>query len=132
MEEENIVREEAGTENAQQTEKRAKKHIHFKIHICIYLLVVAFFWLLWFFLFKGKAMGEDSIFLKLTLAITLFWGLFIIFHYLFAYKWNKSYLEKEVLRLQKKEKTLKKQLAELQTRTAELESSLTAGEKADE
>lgn len=132
MEEENIVREEESTESVQQMEKRAKKHIHFKIHICIYLLVAAFFWLLWFFLFKGKATGEDSIFLKLTLAITLFWGLFVIFHYLFAYKWNKSYLEKEVRSLQKKEKKLKKQLAELRERVSALEQSAAESENADE
>jgi uncharacterized membrane protein len=36
----------------------------------------------------------------------LFWLLFIIAHYLFAFKWNKSIVEKEIKRLEKKEKKL--------------------------
>ncbi|HOF16780.1 MAG TPA: 2TM domain-containing protein [Bacteroidales bacterium] len=83
--------------------KIAKKRAAFRIHLSIYLLVILFFWLIWYFLFAGK---EDNTFLLLTLAITLFWLLFIIAHYLFAFKWNKSIVEKEIKRLEKKEKKL--------------------------
>jgi len=47
---------------------RAKKRVSFKIHLTVYLLVNAFFWLLWYFLFKGK---EDPTFFRFTLALTL-------------------------------------------------------------
>ena len=67
-------------------------------------------------------------FFKLSWAITLFWLLFIISHYLFAYKWNRSYLEKEVSRMRKNEQKLKKQLEELRTRVAELKEKTNAKE----
>lgn len=130
--EENLIQENEFTETESQREKRARKHVQFKIHLCIYILVVAFFWLLWFFLFKNTDGSARDMFFKLSWAITLFWLLFIIGHYLFAYKWNRSYLEKEVGKLQKKEKKLKKQLAELRERVSALEQSAAESENAGE
>ncbi len=97
----NILLEEP--EEEKKIYKRAKKRASFRIHLSIYLLVTIFFWLIWYFLFSKK---EDNTFLLLTLAITLCWLLFIIAHYLFAYTWNKSFVEKEIKRLEKKKKKL--------------------------
>ncbi|MBO4282323.1 MAG: 2TM domain-containing protein [Bacteroidales bacterium] len=111
MEEENrtIVPEESQA----QLEKRAKKRVHFRIHFFIYLIVIAFFWLLWYFLFKPGQTGESSVFLKLCWAITLFWALIVFSHYMFAIRWNKSAIEKEVERLKKREKKLKEKMERL-------------------
>ena len=126
--EDNIIQEDEFTETESRREKRARKHVQFKIHLCIYILVISFFWLLWFFLFKNTDGSARDMFFKLSWAITLFWLLFIISHYLFAYKWNRSYLEKEVSRMRKNEQKLKKQLEELLTRVAELKEKTNAKE----
>jgi membrane protein implicated in regulation of membrane protease activity len=102
-------------ENPAQLEKRAKKKVHFRIHFFIYLIVIAFFWLLWFFLFKPNQTGESSVFLKLCWAITLFWALIVFAHYMFAVRWNRSAIEKEVERLKKREKKLKEKMETLKT-----------------
>lgn len=102
-------------ENQAQLEKRAKKKVHFRIHLFIYLIVIAFFWLLWFFLFKPSRTGESSVFLKLCWAITLFWALIVFAHYMFAIRWNRSAIEKEVERLKKREKKLKEKMESLKT-----------------
>ena len=108
--EEEINATPAPEENREQLEKRAKKKVHFRIHLFIYLIVIAFFWLLWFFLFKPNQTGESSVFLKLCWAITLFWALIVFAHYMFAIRWNKSAIEKEVERLKKREKKLKEKM----------------------
>lgn len=99
---------------------RARKRVSFKIHFAIYLMVIAFFWLLWGFLFKDiPNEGEISMFFRLTLAITVFWAIFIIAHYLIAYKWNKSFVEKEIKRLEKQEAKHLAQLEELKQNEVE-------------
>ena len=105
-------------------EKRARQRVHFRIHFCIYLLVVALLWLLWFFLFKNASTGEGSIFLKLSWAVTLIWGLVVLAHYLFAIRWNKSMVEKEVAKLKKREAELKKQETKLKEQLAQLNTRL--------
>ena len=102
-------------ENQAQLEKRAKKKVHVRIHLFIYLIVIAFFWLLWFFLFKPNQTGESSVFLKLCWAITLFWALIVFAHYMFAIRWNRSAIEKEVERLKKREKKLKEKMEAMKT-----------------
>ncbi len=97
-------------EEEKQIYSRARKRVSFKIHLTIYILIVIFFWLLWYFLFKGR---EDTTFFKFTLAVTLFWFVFILSHYLIVYKLNTSLLEKEVKRLKKQNEKLKTQYEEL-------------------
>lgn len=93
-------------ESDSKIESRAKKRVRFRIHLFIYLIAIAFFWMLWFFLFKSSNTAESSVFLKLSWAITLFWALILLAHYMFAIRWNKSAIEKEVARLRKKEQKL--------------------------
>ena len=102
-------------ETQDQMEKRAKKRVHFRINLFVYLIVIAFFWLLWFFLFKPNQTGESSVFLKLCWAITLFWALILFAHYMFAIRWNRSAIEKEVERLKKREKKLKEKMEAMKT-----------------
>lgn len=108
------------TEEQKKIYKRARRRVSFKMHFAIYLLVNAFFWLLWFFLFKDSVNeGETSVFFRFSLAITLFWGIFIIAHYLIAYTWNKSFVEKEIKRLEKEQAIYKARLEELQQKEIE-------------
>lgn len=108
------------TEDQKKIYKRAKRRVSFKIHFAIYLLVIAFFWLLWGFLFKDSVNdGETSVFFRLSLAITFFWGIFIIAHYLIAYKWNKSFVDKEIKRLEKEQEKNKSKLEALQRKEIE-------------
>ena len=51
--------------------------------------------------------------LNIFLFITLVWGIFVIAHYLFVYKWNKSYVEKEIVSLKKEQEKKQKQLEQL-------------------
>lgn len=114
MENLNIENETVMTVEQKKMYNRAKRRVSFKIHFAIYLLTIAFFWLLWGFLFKDSLNnGETSIFFRLTLAITFFWAIFIIAHYLIAYKWNKSFVEKEIKRLEKQQAKQRAQLEEL-------------------
>lgn len=100
------------TEEEKKMYDKAKKRVSFKVHFMIYILCIALFWLLWVFLFKDSVNeGETSVFFRLTLAMTLFWGIFVFTHYLIVYKWNKTYIEKEIKRLKKQQA---KQLEELQ------------------
>lgn len=97
-------------ETDKQIYGKAKKRVSFKIHLTVYLLVMAFFWLLWFFLFKGK---EDSTFFRFTLALTCGWFIFIVAHYLIAYKLNKSLIDKEIKRIKKHQTDLSTQNDEI-------------------
>ena len=74
---------------------KAKKRVAFKIHSAIYVLTCLLFWTFWFFIFKSS--GDLKIpALKFCLFITLAWGICIVAHYLFVYKWGKKFIEKEI------------------------------------
>ena len=87
---------------------KAKKRVGFKIHSIIYLLACLLLWIFWFFIFSTSEDLNRSA-LNVCLFITLAWGICIIAHYLFVYKWDKTYIEKEIKHLkEQKEKELKK------------------------
>lgn len=85
-----------------QIYKKAKKRVHFKIHMGFYLLILSFLWLVWFFIFKKNS--TETLFLESILFLTLAWTLVIIGHYLYAFKWNSSMLENEIKNLLKDRK----------------------------
>ena len=91
---------------------KAKKRIACKIHGMIYFLTCLLLWLFWLFIFKGSIDRSTPI-LKFCIFVTLVWGICVLLHYLFVYKWNKSYLEKEIKRLKKEKEKERKQLEEL-------------------
>jgi len=72
---------------------KAKKRVGFKIHLVIYLLILAFLWVVWFFIFKENS---DSLFMKSILFLTLTWSIVLVGHYFYAYKWNSSLVENEI------------------------------------
>lgn len=88
------------TEKNVQLYVKAKQRVNFKIHITIFILLMAIAWLIWGFIFKDS---ENQTFLKCLSFATLIWGIFLIAHYLIVYKWNKSLIDKELEKLIKQE-----------------------------
>lgn len=80
--------------------KKAKKRVGFKTHITIYVLMNILFWLLWLFISYGT---NDKFPLPWPLLPTIGWGVGVVFHYLYAFKWNANLIEKEYEKLIKKE-----------------------------
>lgn len=94
--------------------KKAQKRVSFKIHIIIYILANLLIWLLWFFIFsKMTDLDQRGLALNIFLFITLVWGIFVIAHYLFVYKWDKTYVEKEIDNLKKEREKKQKKLEQL-------------------
>jgi cell division protein FtsL len=94
--------------------KKAQKRVSFKIHIIIYILANLLIWLLWFFIFsKMNDLEQRKLALNIFLFITLVWVIFVVAHYLFVYKWDKTYVEKEIDSLKKEQEKKQKELEQL-------------------
>ncbi len=94
--------------------KMASRRTGFKKHFAIFILVNAFLWVVWYFLFRDS---EDNTFLMAILFVFLVWLLGIILHYMITYKWTKSYKDKELNSLKKMRL---KQLQEIESLKAEM------------
>lgn len=73
--------------------RKAKKRVGFKVHFVIYLLILAFLWVVWFFIFKDN---NETLFMKAILFLTLSWTIVLIGHFFYAFKWNSSLVENEI------------------------------------
>jgi fatty acid desaturase len=73
--------------------KTAKKRVGFKKHLTVFILVNLLFWVVFYFIFKGK---EGQTFFHTILFVLITWTIIIIGHYFYAIKWNKKMLEKEI------------------------------------
>ena len=104
--------------------KMAARRTGFKKHLAIFILLNAFLWVVWSFLFRDS---EDKTFLMAILFVLIVWLLVIILHYLMVYKWTKSYKDKELNSLKKMRL---KQLQEIENLKAEM--SHTEEDKAEE
>jgi uncharacterized membrane protein len=103
MKEDKIInKEDFSLQTDAEIIKKARRRIGFKIHIIIYILMSILIWLFWTFIFKGSPDMSQPAF-NAMLFITLAWGICIITHYLIVYKWDKTYLEKEVKYLKKQQ-----------------------------
>jgi amino acid permease len=91
---------------------KAKKRVGFKIHSCIFFLACVLLWLFWLFIFRGSSDLNDPAF-NICLFVTLVWGICVLAHYLFVYKWNKTYVEKEIALLKKQKEQQEKELQQL-------------------
>ena len=94
-----------------EIKNKAKKRIRVKVHGTIYFLICLFFWLIWYFIFKGSKYEDlDAAVLRSCFFVTLTWGICVVAHYLLVYKWNETLLEKEIKQLEKeKERKARKQ-----------------------
>ena len=82
----------------------ADKRVHFKVHITIFIVINAIMWALWFTLFSAIVTSETirAAILKVFVCVTLVWLLLVILHYCIAYKWNKTFVEKELKKMRNK------------------------------
>ena len=94
--------------------KMASRRTGFKKHLAILILLNAFLWVVWSFLFRDS---EDKTFLMAILFVLIVWLLVLILHYLMVYKWTKSYKDKELNSLKKMRL---KQLQEIENLKAEM------------
>ena len=104
--------ENTETEMTEQEEKalygKAKKRAQFKVHLMIFILTSLILWLI--FGFGSKLFTEDArnFVLQFVLFVSLTWGVVIIAHYLIAYKWGKTFIDKEFEKLKEDYKKYKK------------------------
>ena len=94
--------------------RMASRRTGFKKHFAIFILVNAFLWVVWYFLFSNS---QDNTFLKAILFVLIVWLIAIILHYMIVYKWTKSYKEKELTSLKK---LRQQQLLEIENLKAEM------------
>ncbi|MDR1180911.1 MAG: 2TM domain-containing protein [Bacteroidales bacterium] len=106
MKEDKIIsQEDIHLQKEEPLVKKAKQRVGFKIHITIYILACILMWLFWFFIFRANNLEQPAC--NAILFITLAWCICVIAHYLIVYKWDKTYVEKEIKYL--KEQQEKKQ-----------------------
>lgn len=111
-EEEKIISETISPEEEARMINVSKSRVYFKVHLVIFLVINLIVWVLWFLFLNGvvkEYLYYD--FLKAFLCITLVWLLLVILHYLIAYRWSKTFVERELSRLKKQRA---KQLAEIE------------------
>ncbi len=108
MKKEEIMEQPAlSPQEEKEIANKAKKRVRFKIHITIYILICLLLWIFWNFILKGGSSSQSAF--NAFLFITLVWGICIIAHYLLVYKWNKTYVEKEIKSLKEQREKEKKQ-----------------------
>ncbi len=108
----------------------ADKRVHFKVHITIFFVINAIMWALWFTLFNAIVTSETirAAILKVFICVTLVWLLLVILHYCIAYKWNKTFVEKELKKMRNMRDKQLKEIEKLKARIAETKAKNQAGQ----
>jgi hypothetical protein len=73
----------------------AKRRASFKSHFATYLVIVAFFWIIWWF----TGAHDGGMGWPWPIWPTAGWGLGVFFHYLGAYVFKESQVDKEYEKL---------------------------------
>ena len=106
---EEIIVEKLYSEEEEQTlRKKAQKRVNFKIHFTVFILANLLIWLFWFFILSSLELALDA-----CIFISSVWTICMIAHYLIIYKWNKSYVDKEIAQLKKEQERKEKELKEI-------------------
>lgn len=120
MAEENIttpVKTEAEIAAEQENEKKlyskARNRAAFRIHLMIFILVNALFWVIWYFVFRGTE--ANDVFFKSVLFVTIAWLIILIGHNVFIRIFNSTILEKELKKIKKEIENNEKELQRLKT-----------------
>ncbi len=120
MAEENIttpVKTEAEIAAEQENEKKlynkARNRAAFRIHLLIFILVNALFWVIYFFVFKGTE--ANDVFFKAVLFVTIAWLIILIGHNVFVRVFNSTIVEKELKKIKKQIEENEKELQRLKT-----------------
>ncbi len=102
----------------------ATARVKFKVHLSIFVIVNLILWVLFFTLFSAVVTDPNiyNAILKVFICVTVVWLLLVIGHYCIAYKWNKTFVEKELKKLKKQRA---KQLAQIEKLKAEIQKDIT-------
>jgi len=93
--------------------KNASRRAGFKIHLAISILVNLLLWIFWLFFLKGRSNETAFALFQGILFISLVWFIVIVAHYLFVYKWNKTLVEKELMKLKQEIKNHEEKIERL-------------------
>ncbi len=103
----------AEQENEQKLYSKARNRAAFRIHLMIFILVNALFWVIWYFVFRGTE--ANDVFFKAVLFVTIAWLIILIGHNVFIRIFNSTILEKELKKIKKEIENNEKELQRLKT-----------------
>lgn len=119
----------AERENGNRLYSKARKRAAFRIHLLIFILVNALFWVIWYFVFRttesdpGKIATDQQVF-RAVLFLTIAWLIILIGHHVFVRIFDSTIVEKELKKIKKQieenEKELKRLKAVAEQKKAEL------------
>ncbi|MBR4535270.1 MAG: 2TM domain-containing protein [Bacteroidales bacterium] len=112
----------AERENENRLYSKARKRAAFRIHLLIFILVNALFWVIWYFVFRGTE--ANDVFFKAVLFVTIAWLIILIGHNVFVRIFDSTIVEKELKKIKKQieenEKELQRLKAVAEQKKAEL------------
>lgn len=112
----------AEQENEQKLYSKARNRAAFRVHLMIFILVNALFWVIWYFVFRGTE--ANDVFFKAVLFVTIAWLIILIGHHVFVRMFNSTIVEKELKKIKKQiednEKELQRLKAVAEQKKAEL------------
>lgn len=112
----------AEQENEKKLYNKARNRAAFRIHLLIFILVNALFWVIWYFVFRGTE--ANDVFFKSVLFVTIAWLIILIGHNVFVKIFNSTIVEKELKKIKKQiednEKELQRLKAVAEQKKAEL------------
>ena len=112
----------AEQENEKKLYNKARNRAAFRIHLMIFILVNALFWVIWYFVFRGTE--ANNVFFKAVLFVTIAWLIILIGHNVFVRMFNSTIVEKELKKIKKQiednEKELQRLKAVAEQKKAEL------------
>lgn len=99
----------------------SKSRVIFKIHLTVFVVINLIIWALWFTLFNAVVTDAyiSTAILKAFLCVTLVWFLIVILHFLIAYRWNRTLVEKELARIRKQRAKQLKEIERIKAKIAE-------------
>lgn len=103
----------AEQENEKKLYSKARNRAAFRIHLMIFILVNALFWVIWYFVFRGTE--ANDVFFKSVLFVTIAWLIILIGHNVFIRIFNSTILEKELKKIKKEIDNNEKELQRLKT-----------------
>lgn len=103
----------AEQENEKKLYSKARNRAAFRIHLMIFILVNALFWVIWYFVFRGTE--ANDVFFKSVLFVTIAWLIILIGHNVFIRIFNSTILEKELKKIKKEIENNEKELQRLKT-----------------
>ena len=123
-EEEKTINETISTEEEARMINVSKKRVYFKVHFAIFFVINLIVWVLWFMLFNTIVTDAyiGQAILKAFLCVTLVWLLLVILHYLIAYKWNKTFIEKELSKIRKQRDKPLTEIEKIKAKIAEMKN----------